>query len=577
MKKPLLITCLICFNILSVFVAVGQPKAVQKTAQKTIVEKCDCDVNVKITENNNNIHLIDFSSSDKIISKPKSKGFYDPNDAVDNIVSFIEIYNKDVTRSLKFSGKVYLSKDDCAGRQGGAVVGRYDKQTNKFCLVFMNSFFNNLVDYQGDLFVLAHEVGHLVCRHIHDDPQNKIRFDVLSQILKNTPGVNAENLKKIQNYSAEHEADLMGAWLLSKKGYENKDILDIFAKVALEFKNNDGDTPNSPSFTTRRRFIETYLNNGLKTSPNKKGIYEDIDEVIQTDYPKILTELFRNKQSRDSLTASEIAISEALSKLYDKSNQKLKKGEIAQIAGKYCDALSIYKDIDSTLVKLYPNSQLYTDNKEKIKSIQSLLKKPSNWNVELLAGGILPFPKLQLNDNLIPSQGYNTPTLGLRLSQYTWYRKARFEVDFRYSSLRFDTYNDKDVIKKAVERFDLTQLSVSPHLVYSSAASKNDTLCDSRFGFLMSFGLSANYTLKTKYTNFYTNESPLLKTGISPGIYIGLGGERLQRKMKNTYIRAMITFQAQPLLFEKIASSNDKLSAWAYQVGAELAIRFWKL
>ncbi len=575
MKKLLRITCLICFNILSIFVALGQPKPVP--VQKNDGKKCDCDVNVKFTENNNNIHFIDFSNSGRINSNPKTKSFYDPNLAIDNITSFVDIYNNDVKRSLKFSGKVYLTKDNCADRHGGAVVGRYNEKTDVFCLVFMNSFFDDLVKNQGDLFVLAHEVGHLVCRHIHDDPQNKIRFDVLSQVIKNIPGVDAENLKKIQNYSAEHEADLMGVWLLLKKGLDSKDILNIFAKVAKEFKNNDGDTPNSPSFTTRRRFIETYLKNSLKASPTRKGIYEDIDEVIQTDYPKILTELFRNKQSKDSLTVSEIAISEALSKLYDKSIQKIKKGDIANNAGKYCDALSTYQEIDSTLMILYPNSQIYKDNKEKINTIKAILQKPSNWNVELLGGGILSFPMLYSNNILVPTQGYNTPTLGLRLSQYSWYKKSRVEIDFRYTSLRFDTYSDKDVIKKAIERFDLTQLSISPHLVYSSTGSKNDTLCASRFGFLMSFGFSANYILKTKYTNFYTNESPLLKTGISPGVYIGIGGERLERKMKNTYIRAMITFQAQNLPFKTETSLNQNYSAWSYQVGAELSIRFWKL
>ena len=160
--------------------------------------------------------------------------------------------------------------------------------------IFINSGFIRAMDREGELVgVLAHEISHISARHIARQMEESRNVNIatmvgsLAALLLGGPaaaallvGAQAAGVSAMLKYSRdyEHEADNLGFKLMTKTGYNPRDMISVFKKLNKQRWFQGGDIPQylSTHPHTDERLVE--LANQYSLHENKIVAGENITD-----------------------------------------------------------------------------------------------------------------------------------------------------------------------------------------------------------------------------------------------------------------------------------------------------------
>ncbi len=500
---------------------------------------------------------------------------------------FVDLINKN-TKDFKkhFKESIFTKPAPCAknnlalavlcdGNLNNTRKGRYILyDANSVDAIVKSTNFKKNADW----FILAHEVGHHICNHLHDvdylmNEQKKL--DKYNKAEDPCKGKNCDIIKK--NHTKELEADAVAVWLLKKSDVPDQQILSMISKISdfvkIEF---DQATSTHPSFFVRQKMANKILTNWKKDFANDTSPVEKSLKFVETEYEEILFDI--DEQAKIYLTALENAKIAQLQH-YKKSNELYTEAKKNERIGKYDEAINSYTNALQEL-----ELTTYFDEKDKeiitkpLEALQRIIKRKVFYKIVPVIGLNYSIPSFNAEGQIIETITKPSASYGLRIGRYHWQSSNWYELNIATTKSIFTTLTTNNGQKQSVEDFSLNCLSTNLRYVFTNLGNKKDPIQNWKTDFIGTIGPVFNYYYNNIYTNNLLDETkrPLI---VKPnvGAFIGFGAERLSRKKGKPFgnYRIMINYCFQNIKFGESEPTRPNYKFWLHQVGISLSYRQW--
>jgi hypothetical protein len=469
----------------------------------------------------------------------------------------------------------------------GALAKKCEKQAslfnnNPYMILYDESFIKKIDNDESInvLFVLGHELGHILSEHYHDDlfvDPNYRKF-AKNEHIDYEPEIIEKNKLKGKNQSLKERhieeltADAYAIWFLKmyyeknrgntekSKRFSNEKLQNIFPQIEHIVADKCRETESHPSCKRRGYYLTKLLDyknwNNLKNfRQTPKGFAEEYHDstYVNTEADNPIAIRFKGKLESDSLKRVGIEL--------------LKNESFLEAKEKLLTARKIYSRL------VFPEDSIEVS--KKLSEINEILSVKSFCHFSLIGGSNYLTPKLQTDGVPINATNAVLGQVGIRLGRYNYENPLGFEIDALYDleAWQFDTYNTD---KKAIERFNMSKvITIQPKLTFKFL---NFNRSNKSKGLVFSVGASWMNPLKFTYLNFQIIEQNIgLTMKPSWGITTGLGFEQIQRKLSGKFwglLRISFVGTYQPLRFEspQLIQQNYSANAWQFGLMASVGV-----
>jgi hypothetical protein len=495
---------------------------------------------------------------------------------------FNEIGQKRNNKTLPIKAINVLPVSCVVGK--GAVAKKCEKEKtslngNPFLILYDENFINKIEakNSLNVLFVLAHEMGHLLSNHYHNTIPDDV--DYTAHLKKNVKGYKPtmiskdEEVQKMtvrQRHIEELTADAFAVWFLRMYYEKNKKdpiiarkfdpdkINNILPQIKNIFPEMFIESISHPSCAQRTYFVEKMndFDNWKQISSNKTSLgdfasdYIDSTLIVLTQEEAKQMGLFVQRE-KEKVEGNELR----MKGLEYFSKNDFEKAKTNLLAAKEIYTRLVYP-VDSAKVTAELNQV------EEILSVRSFM------HFSILGSSSYTNYLLKSNGQKVNSTDGFIGQVGLRLGRYSYVKPLSFEVDalYDFEGFQFDTYNTD---RKALERFKASKIiTIQPKITYRFVGFKKDNKTQ---GFVVSAGASWMNLLAFEYKNYQAPTQDLgLRLKPSWGATLGIGFENINRKPSLKIwglSRVAIVSTYQPLLFESSQPLPQNYSAAAWTVG----------
>ncbi|MEA5461052.1 hypothetical protein VB796_18465 [Arcicella sp. LKC2W] len=475
----------------------------------------------------------------------------------------------------------------CVGGNG-AVAKKCEKEKaslngNPFLILYDDYFINKIEKNNAlnVLFVLAHEMGHLLSNHYHNTIPVDVDYEAyLKKTVKGykpvfiSKDVETQKMTVRERHIEELTADAFAVWFLRMYYEKNKKdpniakkfdpdkINDVLPQIKSVFPSMFNQETTHPSCEQRTYFVKKLndFDNWSQVSNFKKTLGGFASEFIDST----LTVLTQEEAKQMGLAV-------------ERAKEKTE-GDALRIKG-----LDLFRKnyFEEAKVNLQASREIYTrlifpEDSAKVtaelKEVEEILSVRSFMHFSILGNSSFANYQLKSEGQNINATNAIVGQLGLRLGRYSYDSPFGLEVDATYDleAWQFDTYSND---RKSLERFKTSTITVQPKLTYRFLSfSKSNKIQ----GFVFSAGASWMKPIKFEYLNF---QVPAQNLGIrlkpSWGFTVGIGFENINRKPTlNIWglCRVAIVSSYQPLVFDISEPLPQNYSAAAWTVGLSASV-----
>lgn len=531
---------------------------------------------------------------DVLNNRNPDKSFFPLKDAtkekIDKWVNkiFLPIYNE----ALRARGlpqfirlEVNVFSVNCVSGYG-ALAKKCEKEKingNPLMILYDEQFINkiDLKNELNTLFVLAHELGHIVSDHYHSTlPYDESYDNYLKKLNKSYYREEQDNRdKKKMTISEKHleelTADGFAIWFLRKfyeknqsnkaiaRQFDPKNLLQIFPSIEELEPAKCKESDSHPGCKRRQYFISKLMASGNweQVMNFKKNIRSFASEYIDSTYT-ILSKKEIEQMGQIAKRAREKITGDSLKRI---GEHFLNKEQYLKADSYFKQSIAIYSNL------VYPEDS--ADVAQKLEELKQILSVRSFSRLSLLGGLDFIKPHLVSGNEPVNATNAGIGFAGLRLGRYSYTRKLGYEIDFKYAlqTLQFDTYKDE---ASAIERFNSSSIYIQPRIAFKLISDVRD---NNTRGLILSVGPSLMYPLNFKYQNFSVGGGNTLGVTMKPsaGINFGLGYEYLHRKLTGStwnHWRVSLNGGYQPLKFESEQLVNQNYSAGFWLLGLDFTL-----
>ncbi len=497
---------------------------------------------------------------------------------------FLPLYNQ---MELKRKGSVFPYKAinilsvDCVSEYG-AVAKKCEKEKmlfkgNPFLIIYDNDFIQGI--HQQDaltvLFVLGHELGHLIADHYHTTvPKDKDFEKYLKQLGESNIPIKKEDEAKVMTIRdkqiEELTADAYAVWFLRSYYEQHKQdlataqafhptkISNVFSYIEKLYPNKCEGSVMHPSCKQRSYFVKKInqpqnWNDIIQFKKHPRGFaseyFDSTFAILSQEEAKamgVVAVRFKEKSKGDSLRR----IGELL----------LNKEDLLDANKFLHQAADIYYKLVFT--------DDFNEVLQKIEQLEKVLSIRSFTSLSLTAGGGQVQPSLKSNDMPVNTTIARLGYVGFRVGRYSYNSRLGFEIDFKYNikPLQFDTYQQT---KEAIERFSMSWVAINPSINYRLVELEHKNKIRA---IILGLGGLWQNPVGFKYENFIAPENQTISVQLkdSWGLSASLGYEFLHRRINNkvTLWKIGLTANYQPLMFENeyLTKTNATAAYWMFGV-----------
>lgn len=512
---------------------------------------------------------------------------YDMQKAEKTVNDFVKLINTNTADYKKqFKENIYTRAAPCAKKNLALAVlcegtisntkkGRYILYDEaSIDAIIKSTKFNTNAEW----FILAHEVAHHICNHLHDidyleEQQNKLsKYQKPDDICK---GKDCDIIKK--NHIKELEADAVAVWLLKKSGVADFDIISMINKISdfvkIEF---DRASSTHPSFFIRQKMASKILSNWNKDFANDKAPIQKSLKFVETEYEEILYDI--DEQAKIYLTALE---NEKIAQInhFKTYSSLLETAKKMEQDGKYGDAISNY---ENALKELELSTYFDEDYRAKVtvalETLQKIIRRKVIYKIAPEVGLNYSMSSINTDNQAIASYIKPSFSYGIRLSRYHWQSPHWFDLTIYQTNTSLTTLTTNGNKKQAVEDFSMKSISTSLRYIFTNIGNKTSPSQSWKSGFIASFGPVLNYYFGNKYEN-YLLENGSRKIDVKPnvGAFVGIGTEKLSRRANKPFgnYRLLINYSFQNIRLGDAELTHAQYKIWVHQIGITLSYRQW--